>query len=287
MATAAALCVALWPTDAWPAPPDTTPTDDASQESRAGADLGKPGDRQGCVDSFKRAQRLRRRGELLSSRAELVVCGQPSCPDAIESKCLTWFEEVRAEVPTVVVSVRDHLKRDVVDASILIDGEVLAASVDGLPLEVDPGPREVEVRSGKLRAKVRIVAVQGERNRAVLVELPAPVRPPPPRGFEMPALGWVGFGVGAAGLVAGSATGLAALLARGNLECPGDNCFLYEEQALTKGRALAHASTASFGLAAAGLLTGVLALTWRRPEPEGPRASVLLRPSGVAAEVTF
>jgi hypothetical protein len=103
----------------------------------------------------------------------------------------------------------------------------------------------------------------------------------------MPILGWVGFGVGAAGLVAGTTTGLAALLARAELECPNDTCFLYEEQALSRGRALAHGSTASFGVAAAGIVTGVVALTWLRPGQASPRAAVVVRPGGLAAEVTF
>lgn len=247
-------------------------------------------DRQRCVDSFKRAQRLRRKGELLSARAELLACGQPSCPDMIEVKCIGWADEVRAAIPSLVVHVRDHLGRDVVDATILVDGEPVSTTAEGLPIEVDPGVHALGVRVRDRSTTVRFVATQGTKDRPIRVMLPEPApAASQASAFSMPVLGWVGFGVGAAGLAVGTATGVAALVARDALDCPGGTCFLYQESALSSGRALAHASTASFGLAAAGVLTGTLALTWLRPAKGTPPAqtALVVAPNGILVEGTL
>jgi len=254
------------------ASPRTASADPASVEAQ---------DKQGCIDAFKRAQRLRRRGELLSARAELIVCGQPQCPDMLEIKCIEWVEEVRQAIPTVVVSARNEQGHDITQADVTIDDEVIASALDGLPLELDPGAHEVRVtREGRSIAQ-RIVATQGAKNRLLVLRFP-PAAPPtgavrserPP----LPVLGWIGFGLGATGLIVGTATGIASLAEAKKLDCPNDTCFQFQADALSTGRALAHTSTASFVLAGVGTGLGVTALTWLRPSPSAV-ARMPLRPT--------
>ncbi|MBM4358637.1 MAG: hypothetical protein FJ096_11075 [Deltaproteobacteria bacterium] len=242
------------------------------------------GARQTCLDAFKRAQRLRRRGELLSARAELLACGQPLCPDAVETKCVAWVEEVRGAIPTIVVRALDDRGRDLTDVAVAIDGEPMATSLDGLALELDPGPHEVRVTRGGRSASQRIVALQGAKNRGIELRIaaPAPIPPSAPPRPRLPVLSWVGFGLGAGGLVVGTVTGVSSLLAAKQLDCPNDICFQYQEEALRTGRALAHTSTASFALAGGGVLLGIAGLTWLRPSDDGKPAAIEVRPSATA-----
>jgi hypothetical protein len=280
------------PSVAAPTPmPATTPTGCPGIASTAPAHADDATAKSSCLDAFKRAQRLRRRGELLSARAELLVCGQPLCPDAVETKCVAWAEEVRVAIPTIVVRALDHRGRDLVEAEVAIDGEPMTSTIDGLPLELDPGPHEVRITAAGRRASQRIVAVQGAKNRSVDLRFEPPPSPSHARaGFRMPVLSWVGFGLGAGGLVVGTVTGVASLLQAEKLDCPNDTCFQYQEDALRTGRALAHTSTASFAIAGGGVLLGIAGVTWLRPSAE-KRVGLALWPTvsmnGIALEGRF
>lgn len=283
--------------DTAPAPEVTPRTSEASPSGCPETSLrspdGEASTRQACFDSFKRSQRLRRRGELLSARAELVSCGQPHCPDAIEAKCVEWVEEVRDAIPTIVVRAIDHTGRDVSDASLAVDGEVLSDALDGLALELDPGVHEIRISAGNRVAKQRVLVVRGAKDRSVELRFTAPVAAPPSvdtGGFRMPVLAWVGFGLGAAAGVIGTVTGISSLLQAEELECANNVCFQYQEDALARGRALAHASTASFAVSGAGVVLGVASLTWLRP-PEPLHGNLKVRPvvglQGLALEGRF
>jgi hypothetical protein len=248
--------------------------------------------KQGCLASFKRAQRLRKHSQLLSARAELVACGQPQCPDVIELKCLEWVEEVRAAIPTIIVSALTHNGLDIADAELAIDDEPMATSLDGTPIDLDPGPHTLKVTHQLLSQALDIVAVQSAKNRVVQIRFAPPPRAPtkpPPKPFSLPAMAWIGFGLGTGGVLVGSITGAVALVARQQLECPNDTCFQYQEDELDSGRALANTSTASFSVAAAGAIVGFVGLLVFR-EPEKPKKSAitpLVGPGSIAIAGVF
>ena len=83
----------------------------------------------------------------------------------------------------------------------------------------------------------------------------------PPQGTS--PLVYVGFGVGAAGIVAGTVTGILSLSKTSDLEstCPQKTCA---EQAVRDDRAsantLANISNVSFAIGAAGAVAGVIGL---------------------------
>ncbi len=287
--TAIALVLATFVKPAFAEPPPVN----ATEPTREGAASTDEATKQRCVGSFKRAQRLLRRSQLLSARAELYVCGQPECPDVVEVKCVGWLEEVRRAIPTVVVAALDEHGHDVVDAEVAIDDDALALSLDGLPLELDPGPHNVRVTHRGRSVSQRILAVQGAQNRPIQLRFEVPRTPVSDRsspGFQLPVLSWLGFGLGATGLVVGTATGIAAILEAKALDCPNDICFQYQEDALFRGRALAHTATASFVVAGVGSLVGVAGLTWLRPKGAAPaplRIGLAVTPGSLGLEGTF
>jgi hypothetical protein len=253
------------------------PTPPADEEPASTADTTGQ-----CLSSFSAGQARRREGKLIAARDELIRCSQPDCPQEIVAKCTPWLREVKAAIPTVIIVARDAQGVDLADVVIRIDGESLDPKLRGLPIELDPGPHRLVVKpKGHAKIEMPLVVVHSQKNRVVVAEVtppkptpPAPPSPPPPRPLpdpveQRPGSGispwaWVGFGVGAAGLVAGTVTGALAIDKANELEdtCNGVECSTTHEDDFNEGARLAHASTATFVIGGAGVLFGIAALLW-------------------------
>jgi hypothetical protein len=245
-------------------PYDSPPAPSASAAPPASAPPEAEGAKQSCLDAFKRAQRHRKHSELIAARSELLVCGQPSCPEVVVAKCVEWMEEVRSAIPTIIVTAIDHRGHDIKAAAIYVDDKRIASSLDGTPIDLDPGPHTLRLTHGERTKTQEIVAVQGTRNRLVQIRFDPPPRPPPPPppGASVHVMSWVGFGIGAAGLLVGGITGAVALVKGRQLNdaCTGGVCYRYQEDELNSGRALAHSSTVSLSVGGGGVLIGIAGL---------------------------
>ena len=137
---------------------------------------------------------------------------------------LPWYAEVQAATPSLVVSFTDAGGRERSDASVTIDGEPRAPTLDGRALPVDPGTHRVELRvaSGE-RFLATVLVREGERDRRVDVRAPVPeiaVR----RSRPVPPLTWALGGVGVAGVATWGTLGLVALYAHPGLESTLSSC---------------------------------------------------------------
>lgn len=180
------------------------------------------------------------------------------------------------------------------------DGVVLGAPSMGIPLPLDPGPHAIVVKAtGRADATSQITLGEGESMR---IELDAGsstdvATPTPPRGDAAPAralspLVYVGFGVAAAGAVAGSITGVMALGAGRDAEasCPELRCR--DPRAVDdveSGRTLGTISTVSFIVAGAGAAVGVYGLLWGKASgaKREPSVGVSLAPTSVTLRGRF
>lgn len=184
-----------------------------------------------CVDAAEKSQQLRDDGQLIEAKEKLVTCSAAGCPGAVAKQCARWLQEVEQSLPSIVVRVRDQAGKDVVDATISVDGAVRAAHADGRPIAVNPGAHTILVhRDGAADAEEKLVVVAGEKNRVIAVESkPAstggvgpktpPDQPPvePPKdsgsgGFKFPWYSGVFLGIGVAGFVG---TAILVPVARG------------------------------------------------------------------------
>lgn len=237
-----------------------------------------------CVVAFERGQTLRREGALREARDQLLLCAQPTCPALLTERCLPWLEEVRAALPTVIVTAKDRAGRDLSDARVIVDGEVMADGLDGRPLEIDPGPRRIVVaRDGMVPVARDVVIAEGEKRRRLDVVLDAqkvtaspasaapPPTPPEPRDEEGPSGAMIASytlsALGTAALVAGAITGGLSIQRATDLRylCGGTACPPEYQPAYDEGLALAHASTACFSLSAAAFVGAITA--WALDEP--------------------
>jgi hypothetical protein len=87
-----------------------------------------------------------------------------------------------AALPTVVVGARDWQGHDVLAVKVSVDGVVAQESLDGKPILVDPGVHTFKYESAATPAPVeeKVLVREGEKNRSLTVQFPAPPGAAPP-----------------------------------------------------------------------------------------------------------
>jgi hypothetical protein len=231
-----------------PAEPEATTSD------------GQPG----CLRALEWSQRFRAMGELRAARQYLEACMQPGCREVVRTRCAAWLAEVDREIPTVRLVVSGVAPAALLGARASIDGEVVE---DGLGAAVAVDPREhtatVLLRDGRMLSSRFSVAASTKNQ---VVELtPPPLAPvsrapaPEPEGDNTLGVGLAitGFGLAGAGIIAGAITGAMSIARFDHLsdQCQSSGCT---EEEIDEGRALGHASTVSFAVAAGGAAIGVV-----------------------------
>ena len=186
------------------------------------------------------------------------------------------------------------------------------------PHEIDPGTHTVSVtRAGEQPLSKIVTLVEGER-RIVPFELgpsSAPVQPPagdpptipvrpaivmsPPSGHVtprkpeerktiLPTIGWVGVGVGAAGLAVGATAAVVARNIMNTASCDGDNSCLEYDRYHESYNGWRAASTVGFVVGGVGVATA--AVSWFVLKPKGQQAahvSMTLGPGSVGMHGVF
>ncbi len=123
-----------------------------------------------CVAGHEKAQELRLTGKLIESKRALLTCTEEQCPSMVRADCVRWLEEVESAIPTVViVAVADA--GDEVDVSVTIDGTLVTRTLNGQPIELDPGVHEMKFERASSALQVSKVNLgQGEKNRIVRLD---------------------------------------------------------------------------------------------------------------------
>src|SRR3954467_14389164 len=101
---------------------------------------GFAGDRAACFDAASKGQSLRDQHKLLEARDAFRICSQRDCPTSMQSDCTGWLNVIEKSIPSVVLSAKDATGRDVLGATVTLDGQPTATKLDGTPLSLNPGP---------------------------------------------------------------------------------------------------------------------------------------------------
>jgi hypothetical protein len=201
---------------------------------------------------------------------------------------------------TVTVEPRDA------KAEVKVGGVPVSSALIGVERPTDPGTHEVVATAlGYLEAKSSITLAEAGHQSVTLTLAPdpnaTPAAPPdtippggtltPPPGAQPPpaaqesggskTLAYVLLGVGGVGIVAGSITGIMAIGAKGDLDCPQNRCVGKEGDDLESAKTIALVSTISFavGIPAAAIGT-VLLVTGGSKKDTG----TLYKPKGFSAK---
>jgi hypothetical protein len=235
-------------------------------------------DKMRCIHAAEEAQQLRAGKKLREARERLEACSKEACPTLVRRDCRNWRSEVDAQLPTLVVRARDDKGVDVTDVTVKVDGVVVAERLDGNETPVDPGEHVIEVeRSGAPPQKQQVLAVAGEKNRAVAfvfkspeapVATPTPAAtpavvlatptPPPEEKHASKLVPWVVLGVGGAATIAGGVLGITSYTSYESLKSScAPNCDQGEVDGL-KTRALVGDVMMGAGIVTMGIATFML-----------------------------
>jgi hypothetical protein len=270
-----------------------------STATEAGADVSAQ-----CASSYENAQVFRKKGEYLAARKELSACMR-NCSSDIQRQCNQWFAELDALVPSIIVHAEAG-GEDRSDVRVEMDGRLLAETIDGKGMAIDPGQHEFTFTvSGYPPVKKHVILHDGEQLRVVRVafEGPEPVSPslppaevapavdvaaqPPVVRRPMPTLVYLLGGAGAIGGIGFAVLGLTANQERANLEetC-SPNCSRDDASSLHTKLVLANVS---LGVGLAALTAGAVVWLTRPSVAVAPeRASFVVVPTagGAAASAT-
>jgi hypothetical protein len=170
-------------------------------------------------------------------------------------------QKLAARIPSIQVKVEGPSA----GAEISIDGDVVPADAAAQPRKVNPGKHVVSATAqGYEPASVEVDVVEGQVVPAVLTMTPVAAAPSvaPTKPGGLSPLVFVGFGVGAAGLIAGSVTGALSLSKTSSIEgrCTDGICPSSTAADISSANTLANVSNISFALGAAGVAVGVVGI---------------------------
>src|SRR5580692_689609 len=129
-----------------------------------------------CIAAADQGQSLRDEGKYARAREVFAKCASDSCPKVVARSCNQWLHETDEVTPTVVLGAKDEAGQDLTNAQVILDGKPFAESLDGKPVQVDPGQHVFRfTRTGSEPADASVVLRAGEKNRVVGVTLRPPV----------------------------------------------------------------------------------------------------------------
>jgi hypothetical protein len=133
-----------------------------------------------CTTAAEDGQRARAAGQLRTAHRLFLTCSEESCPALVRRDCAEWASSIAAMMPSIVIDARDASGRDVGDVTVTVDGEVVAHSLDGKSLPIDPGPHTlVFARQGSAPVTEKVIIKEGARGRTFVVKFGGATAPPP------------------------------------------------------------------------------------------------------------
>lgn len=214
-------------------------------------------------------------GRLVEARdAALAVTRLPVAPNEPEALAEARAEaadlanSIAARIPSLTVTVEGGPGSGVV---VLLDG---ASIRPGIPRKLDPGEHVVVAKApGFVEARSELEIAESAEERVTLKLTPAAAASPSgvpstPPEQDVPAPGgtsplvYVGFGVGAAGIVVGSVTGILSLSKTSSVkdQCDGNRCPTSAEGDADSAKTLANVSNIGFGVGIIGIGLGIYGL---------------------------
>ena len=240
-----------------------------------------------CIKGAEQGYQLKRENKLVEARARLQTCAGPTCPGALAPSCVEWLAEVEAALPSIVVHAQDAAGADLRNVRVIVDEKLFASELDGTAIAIDPGPHAFRFElPGSPPQSLDVIVRSGEKNRRLDVRfaLNAPTAPPPkppsaPRFSRAPSV--IAFVLGGVSLDVAAATGIAALVDKGELDksCPTrQTCPEREAGRVDRVATTSITSTVALPIGVTGIGLGVLLWVLSNPKPvdafgrrEGPR----------------
>jgi len=238
-------------------------------------------------------------------RRALAVPQKPDDPEPFNearSKARALDQQLLARMGGLRFSVNGVAANESLEVT--VDGEPIDKAALSLPLRVNPGAHVIVARAGgrdvereAVVAEAQTVAIELDLTddakpspppRPVVEPLAAPAtrrsRPqaetPPPPAHGLPALAYVGGGVGLAGVLVGSISGVSAISHKNAAKkaCVNGGCPPSSWSDLDSAHSMATVSTVGFIVGAIGVVVGAGAVLLEGDEPSAPRRGLVVSP---------
>ncbi len=233
--------------------------------------------KEACVDAHSRGQDARDQGKITLARKLFLSCAQSGCPTAVQGDCARFADDLSNLQPTVNFVARDGNGNDLPNTSVYVDGMLVATSIDGRPVDIDPGNHTVKFSNAGKDEVVNVVIGSGEKGRVVqarfgsasvsasagnTVSTPSPRKQGPkvthPKGAMAVAIGGGVIAVAGGALAFYGKSQVPSQCELSSHECaapPGDPVFKKASDAT---------GTVNLGIAAAGIGVAAMAggLVW-------------------------
>jgi hypothetical protein len=137
-------------------------------------------DKKACGGALKNAKEAQQANHLREAQTLLMSCVKATCSAFVKQGCLTRYNQLENDIPTIVPVVTDEGGVAVVDVQVKVDGELVTSKLDGRAFPIDPGNHEVTFanESGSVFATEKLMILQGQRNRSVAVAIHTGKHPP-------------------------------------------------------------------------------------------------------------
>src|SRR5262245_60517580 len=90
-------------------------------------------------EAVQRTESLRASGQYRAARAKLLECVNAQCGGDVRRRCATILQRLDAITPSIVVRAQLASGNDATDVTVSLENQVLATSLDGMAIPVDPG----------------------------------------------------------------------------------------------------------------------------------------------------
>jgi hypothetical protein len=192
------------------------------------------------------------------------------------------FAEIQQRIPVVTFVIPTAIAH--APPRILVDGNPVQPADLGSPLKLDPGVHRITARLGQLDASQSIDLHERARQ-PIVIRAPSPVGQnagaADRSAFPWRTVGYVSFGVSAAGLLVGTIAGTLALSTKHAAEehCTSSNgCTAAARETIDRSRSYATASAVGFATFGTTLGIGFMSLALAPAREVGAASSFHLRP---------
>jgi hypothetical protein len=137
-----------------------------------GAQVARADTKTECIAAADQAQQARDDGKYRAARDGFQSCSRSVCPKPVVASCTKWARDIAEAMPSVVLSAKDAAGSDLTDVRVSFDDAPLTSTLDGKPLDVDPGAHKLRFeREGSDPIEQNVVIKAGEKLRTISVVL--------------------------------------------------------------------------------------------------------------------
>lgn len=171
----------------------------------------KGGAKAACLAAHEEATSLLTQKKPHAAHDKFVACARAECPTVVRKECGEQLALVEKDAPTVALEARDEAGMDTTAVKVTMDGDAIADRLTGSAIDVEPGEHVFRFERADAKSiEMRVLVVEGEKNRKVVADFATLVPKPPPGGEGAPAVprepkkiplfAYVAGGVGIVGL---------------------------------------------------------------------------------------